>query len=101
MCAADSLASHSTLRDAVWHPAHDALGLAIWSEKSKIDPAEIERLEVLGGGISRVGRSDRWRVRHGRDGYAVGLILMFKFGNVLESDSTASSVLCPHWLLNT
>jgi 5'-methylthioadenosine phosphorylase len=30
-------------------PAHDALQLAIWSEKSKIDPAEVERLRVLWG----------------------------------------------------
>jgi len=30
-------------------PAHDALKLAIWSDKSKIDPAEIERLAVLWG----------------------------------------------------
>ncbi|UCD74078.1 MAG: S-methyl-5'-thioadenosine phosphorylase [Phycisphaerales bacterium] len=28
-------------------PAHDALKLAIWSDKSKIDPAQIERLRVL------------------------------------------------------
>jgi len=30
-------------------PAHDALKLAIWSDKSKIDPAQIERLSVLWG----------------------------------------------------
>ena len=30
-------------------PAHDALKLAIWSDKSKIDPAEIERLRVIWG----------------------------------------------------
>ena len=28
-------------------PAHDALSLAIWSDKAKIDPAEIKRLAVL------------------------------------------------------
>jgi 5'-methylthioadenosine phosphorylase len=30
-------------------PAHDALKLAIWSDKSKIDAAEIGRLSVLWG----------------------------------------------------
>ncbi len=30
-------------------PAHDALRLAIWSDKSKIDPAEIQRLQILWG----------------------------------------------------
>lgn len=30
-------------------PAHDALRLAIWSDKSKIDPAQVERLAVLWG----------------------------------------------------
>ncbi|MCI0366427.1 MAG: hypothetical protein L0219_21400, partial [Phycisphaerales bacterium] len=30
-------------------PAHDALRLAIWSQKSRIDPAEIERLRSLWG----------------------------------------------------
>lgn len=30
-------------------PAHSALELAIWSDKSKIDPTEIKRLEVLWG----------------------------------------------------
>lgn len=30
-------------------PAHDALALAIWSDKSRIDPAEIERLRPLWG----------------------------------------------------
>ncbi|MFA9477240.1 S-methyl-5'-thioadenosine phosphorylase [Phycisphaerales bacterium AB-hyl4] len=30
-------------------PAHDALKLAIWSDKSKLDPAEVERLSVLWG----------------------------------------------------
>jgi 5'-methylthioadenosine phosphorylase len=30
-------------------PAHDALKLAIWSDKSAINPAEIERLRVLWG----------------------------------------------------
>ena len=29
--------------------AHNALELAIWSDKSKIDPAEIKKLEVLWG----------------------------------------------------
>jgi 5'-methylthioadenosine phosphorylase len=36
----------SMLRDTP-SPAHDALRLAIWSDKSKIDPEEIERLGVL------------------------------------------------------
>ena len=30
-------------------PAHSALALGIWSDKSKIDPAEVERLDVLWG----------------------------------------------------
>jgi len=30
-------------------PAHDALKLAIWSDKSKIDPVQVKRLEVLWG----------------------------------------------------
>lgn len=30
-------------------PAHNALELAIWSDKSKIDPAEIKKLEILWG----------------------------------------------------
>jgi len=30
-------------------PAHDALSLAIWSDKTQIDPAEIKRLDVLWG----------------------------------------------------
>ena len=30
-------------------PAHDALKLAVWSDKSKIDPDQIERLAVLWG----------------------------------------------------
>ncbi len=30
-------------------PAHDALRLAIWSDKSRIDPAEVDRLRVLWG----------------------------------------------------
>ena len=30
-------------------PAHDALRLALWSDKSRIDPAEIERLRPLWG----------------------------------------------------
>ena len=43
-----ALADISILRETP-SPAHEALGLAIWSEKSKIDPAEIERLRVLWG----------------------------------------------------
>jgi 5'-methylthioadenosine phosphorylase len=35
--------------EATPSPAHDALKLAIWSDKSKIDPAEIKRLDVLWG----------------------------------------------------
>jgi 5'-methylthioadenosine phosphorylase len=31
-------------------PAHEALKLAIWSDKAKIDPAEVHRLRVLWGG---------------------------------------------------
>ncbi len=38
----------TTLR-ATQSPAHDALRLAIWSDKSKIDPREVERLGVLWG----------------------------------------------------
>jgi len=30
-------------------PAHSALALGIWSDKSKIDPAEVKRLDVLWG----------------------------------------------------
>lgn len=30
-------------------PAHDALELAIWSDKSKIDPCEVEKLKLLWG----------------------------------------------------
>jgi 5'-methylthioadenosine phosphorylase len=30
-------------------PAHEALKLAIWSDKAKIDPAEVQRLQVLWG----------------------------------------------------
>ena len=43
-----ALADVSTLR-AQPSPAHEALKLAIWSDKSKIDPAEVTRLEVLWG----------------------------------------------------
>jgi len=30
-------------------PSHDALKLAIWSDKSKIDAAQVKRLELLWG----------------------------------------------------
>ena len=30
-------------------PAHEALKLAIWSDRAKIDPAEVERLDLLWG----------------------------------------------------
>jgi 5'-methylthioadenosine phosphorylase len=30
-------------------PAHDALALGLWTDKSKIDPEEIDRLHVLWG----------------------------------------------------
>ena len=30
-------------------PAHDALRLAIWSDKGKVDPAEVDRLRELWG----------------------------------------------------
>ncbi|MEM9420776.1 MAG: MTAP family purine nucleoside phosphorylase, partial [Planctomycetota bacterium] len=43
-----ALADLSMLRDQP-SPAHTALGLGIWSDKSQIDPAEIKRLEVLWG----------------------------------------------------
>jgi 5'-methylthioadenosine phosphorylase len=43
-----ALADVSILKDNP-SPAHDALKLAVWSDKSKIDPAEIERLGVLWG----------------------------------------------------
>jgi len=38
-----------TVLRATPSPAHEALNLAIWSEKSKIDPEEIERLKPLWG----------------------------------------------------
>ena len=41
-----ALADISMLREHP-SPAHDALRLAIWSDKSAIDPAEIDRLRVL------------------------------------------------------
>lgn len=41
-----ALADVSMLRDQT-SPAHDALALGIWSDKTKIDPAEIERLRPL------------------------------------------------------
>jgi len=43
-----ALSDVSILRDNP-SPAHDALKLAIWSDKTMIDPAEVERLEVLWG----------------------------------------------------
>ncbi|MEO0514961.1 MAG: MTAP family purine nucleoside phosphorylase [Planctomycetota bacterium] len=43
-----ALADLSVLR-AEPSPAHSALALGIWSDKSQIDPAEIKRLEVLWG----------------------------------------------------
>ncbi|MEM6855595.1 MAG: MTAP family purine nucleoside phosphorylase [Planctomycetota bacterium] len=43
-----ALSDLSALRDQP-SPAHSALALGIWSDKSKIDPAEIKRLEVLWG----------------------------------------------------
>lgn len=43
-----ALSDISLLRDQQ-SPAHNALELAIWSDKSKIDPAEIKKLEVLWG----------------------------------------------------
>lgn len=44
----EALGDLTTLR-ATPSPAHDALKLAIWSDKSKIAPAEIEKLRVLWG----------------------------------------------------
>ncbi|MEM6458588.1 MAG: MTAP family purine nucleoside phosphorylase [Planctomycetota bacterium] len=43
-----ALSDLSILRDTP-SPAHTALALGIWSDKSKLDPAEIERLGVLWG----------------------------------------------------
>lgn len=43
-----ALADIAPLR-ATPSPAHDALALAIWSDKSAIDPDEIKRLDVLWG----------------------------------------------------
>ena len=43
-----ALADVAVLREQP-SPAHDALKLAIWSDKTKIDPAQIERLSVLWG----------------------------------------------------
>ncbi|MEM1446875.1 MAG: MTAP family purine nucleoside phosphorylase [Planctomycetota bacterium] len=43
-----ALADVSMLRDEP-SPAHDALALGIWSDKSKLDPAEIARLTPLWG----------------------------------------------------
>jgi 5'-methylthioadenosine phosphorylase len=43
-----ALSDVSRLRDHP-SPAHDALKLAIWSDKSKIDPQEVQRLDVLWG----------------------------------------------------
>ena len=43
-----ALADLSILRDTP-SPAHRALELGIWSDKSKLDPAEVERLGVLWG----------------------------------------------------
>lgn len=43
-----ALADVSMLRDG-GSPAHDALSLGIWSDKAKIDPAEIEKLRPLWG----------------------------------------------------
>ncbi len=43
-----ALADLSVLREHP-SPAHSALALGIWSDKSQIDPAEIKRLEVLWG----------------------------------------------------
>ncbi len=39
----------TTMLRAAPSPAHDALRLAIWSDKAKIDPSEVERLRVLWG----------------------------------------------------
>ncbi|MEM9754009.1 MAG: S-methyl-5'-thioadenosine phosphorylase, partial [Planctomycetota bacterium] len=43
-----ALADVAMLRDKP-SPAHDALALGIWSDKSRIDPAEVERLAPLWG----------------------------------------------------
>jgi len=43
-----ALADVSTLKEHP-SPAHDALRLAIWSDKSQIDPAEVDRLRPLWG----------------------------------------------------
>ena len=43
-----AMADVAPLRDQA-SPAHDALALAIWSDKNGIDPAEIDRLRVLWG----------------------------------------------------
>ncbi len=43
-----ALANVSMLRDTP-SPAHDALKLAIWSDKTKIDPEAVKRLDVLWG----------------------------------------------------
>jgi 5'-methylthioadenosine phosphorylase len=45
---AAALSDVARLRSAP-SPAHDALRLAIWSEKDAIDPSEVERLAVLWG----------------------------------------------------
>ena len=41
--------SAPVIRAAEPNPAHAALALGIWTEKSSIDRAEIERLRVLWG----------------------------------------------------
>lgn len=43
-----ALSNVSILRNSS-SPAHDALKLAIWSDKAKLDPAEVKRLELLWG----------------------------------------------------
>ncbi len=43
-----ALADLSILRDTP-SPAHQALALGIWSDKSQLDPAEVERLNTLWG----------------------------------------------------
>lgn len=43
-----ALSDISLLKDQQ-SPAHNALELAIWSDKSKIDPTEIKKLEILWG----------------------------------------------------
>ncbi len=42
-----ALQDTTTLREP--SPAHNALKLAIWSDKTKIDPAQVKRLDVLWG----------------------------------------------------